>query len=96
MADVEKVIKGLECCRGNLDCSECPYEDIDKFDGKCEGYKQIHNDALELLKEQSQIVRCKDCKYQNWINLETGNVICRIGHGTNPSDWFCADGERAE
>ena len=55
--------------------------------------KFFKSSSIEEL-EQPQIVRCKDCKNQNWVNLETGNVICRIGHGTNPSDWYCADGER--
>ena len=47
------------------------------------------------LKEQPEIIRCKDCKHQNWVNAETGNIVCKIaGRGANPPDWFCADGER--
>ena len=41
-----------------------------------------------------QIVRCKDCKHQNWVNTETGCIVCKFGRGTNAPDWFCADGER--
>ena len=53
-------------------------------------------DLKHRFHEKTEIVRCKDCKNQNWINLETGNVICRIGHGTNPSDWYCADAWKRE
>lgn len=51
MADIEKVIKGLECCvaKGNLlNCKECPY-----YGKSCTD--KIHLDALELLKEQQQM-----------------------------------------
>lgn len=46
--------------------------------------------ALELLKGQQQIVRCKDCRY-----LNEDSEICVIGimHGYRDT-WFCADGER--
>ena len=40
------------------------------------------------------VVRCKDCKHQNWVNAETGCIVCKVGRGTNAPDWFCADGER--
>ena len=40
------------------------------------------------------LVRCKDCKHQNWVNAETGCIVCKFGRGTNAPDWFCADGER--
>lgn len=45
--DVEKIIKGLECC-SKTRCRECPYtfgEDIDCIDHIC-------FDALELIKSQ--------------------------------------------
>lgn len=51
-------------------------------------------DALELLKAQEAIVRCKDCKHRF-------NGCCydkksdRINFGVYVADdWFCADGER--
>jgi len=51
MADLEKVIKGLETCvnriPGKYDCNECPYE----IDGNlCE--INLTNDAITLLKER--------------------------------------------
>lgn len=65
--------------------------------GSCETERQIISHikyAMKFLKEQPDIVRCKDCKHQNWVNAETGNIVCKFGRGANPPDWFCADGER--
>jgi len=46
--------------------------------------------ALELLKEQPETVRCKDCKWYS----EKG--FCKHPNGgagnIRPADWFCADG----
>ena len=42
------------------------------------------------MKEQPQIVRCKDCKHH-------GKDTCSAGAGIAfppPDDWFCADGEK--
>ena len=54
MADIEKVIKGLESCIGHCALKECPY-----FDEKCETVgcngNQVMKDALELLKEQETL-----------------------------------------
>ena len=44
MADLDKVIKGLEHCMGDQPCEECPYEK------GCD--KELMGDALELLKAQ--------------------------------------------
>lgn len=47
-------------------------------------------DALELLKAQEAVARCKDCKY--WHD----SIRCQMyseGMETG-EDWFCADGER--
>ena len=58
--------------------------------------QQIASDALALLKEQPEIVRCKDCK--NWVG--NGADIDELpywlpckGEMRRP-DYFCADGER--
>ena len=44
----------------------------------------------ELLKEQPQIARCKDCKHFDRYNVE-----CKKNHNPKPpyNKWFCADGE---
>lgn len=56
-------------------------------------YKDIMgyiDDAVALLKEQPEIVRCKDCKY--WHD----SINCPLYSEGMLTDgnWFCADGER--
>lgn len=89
----DEVISGLEKCAAS-ECNEkCPYSSIN-----CGCRPRLMLDAMELLKEQPEIVRCQDCK--NWV-----------GNGTDPSklpywlpckglmrepDYFCADGKRRD
>lgn len=47
--------------------------------------------AIELLKEQKELVRCKDCKF--WYKDECCH-LCKITGDLHPANWFCADGER--
>ena len=58
MADIEKVIKGMESCIGHCAMKDCPYftESCEAFAG-CNG-NQIMADALELLKEQRKVIEC--------------------------------------
>lgn len=93
--DREKVIKGLELCKQDTNLcfleTECPYQ--------CE-YPicclKLMADALELLKEQEAVVRCKDCKYI--LSLSHVRQCCRnMSHWQEvDDDWFCAGGERKE
>ena len=55
-------------------------------------------EALELLKEQPDIVRCKDCKYYGYHNMTNvdGFCYCLKRHEYPHPDWFCADGERMD
>lgn len=46
-------------------------------------------DSLALLKEQPQIVRCKDCKH-----YKDGKCFYTMRRHGLKDDWFCADGER--
>ena len=69
MADIEKVIKGLEHCSttdGNCqwaDHAECPYIE----NCKAEKYSDLDRDALELLKElkaeneRKPVIVCPHC-----------------------------------
>ena len=57
MADIEKVIKGLECCLRESEhiddnpCKNCPYYDVDSgIGGRC--MEEKDKDVIELLKEQ--------------------------------------------
>lgn len=47
--------------------------------------------------EQSEIVRCKDCKFYSPMNRETKTGICNLTMHQNFGDnWFCAGAERRE
>lgn len=93
---LDKVIKGLECCKAkNIDhdydaCDRCPYNG--RKGG--EGCYILYADALTLLKEQPDIVMCKDCRHQDpdRFNNDSDRYVCRKGHGWKPDDRFCADG----
>ena len=51
MADIEKVIKGLNfCTKLYLGCKECPY--FGESDGKASCECKLKTDALAMLKEQ--------------------------------------------
>ena len=88
MADIEKVIKGLEHCGLMYSdspfnpCYECPYK------GKYDCAVILKREALELLKEQRKIVQCKDCKNRDECEIVDGCIADK--------DWFCADGERRQ
>ena len=77
MTDLEKVIKGFECCHvmvhdlgpDKTSCGICPYKDVQTEEqinlGGIECIAVLHDDALAMLKEQEAVVRCEDC--ENWI-----------------------------
>ena len=47
-------------------------------------------DVLNFLREQPEIVRCKDCKH-----YKDGTGMCALYHAHGCAEtWFCADGER--
>ena len=54
MADMEKVLNGLECCSNAMgeDCDNCPY----KVEYDVCGIDYLQRDAIELLKEQEAII----------------------------------------
>lgn len=82
-ANMEKVIKGLECCLKESDhlysnpCNGCPYEGQECVD-------RMKADALVLLKEQEAVeprridgkrnhsIKCGNCNY----DLLTGYMFC--------------------
>jgi hypothetical protein len=84
MPDIEKVIKDLEKYRDR----EFVKEGITIFDSDPRYRKMIINDAIVLLKEQQQIVRCKDCKH-----YKDGKCFYTMRRHGLEDDWFCADGE---
>ena len=100
MPDRERVINGLancprlpfDLCFGECQSCDCPYY------GEA-GIKKLHHDAVAMLEEQPQIVRCKDCIHRGKaekcvlaaISKEKDYPLFILD---NRGDWFCADGER--
>ena len=57
MTDIEKIIKGLECCKPymyhGMHCEECPYKKKSLAERKeCECVRELHKDIMILLKNQ--------------------------------------------
>lgn len=103
MDKLDKVIKALSICSKTGFCegnNGCPY--WKESDWHFDDCKQMAKDALELLKEQKQIVRCKDCKHR--FNGEHHDNCCEVlmekvkwtFEVTVDPDWFCADGEQKD
>ena len=93
MPDREKVIKSIKACANNpdQDCESCEYRS-----GALWCYNdQLIEDFLALLKDQPEIVRCRNCiKRKSDKCLLYWNEI--MDDETWNDDWFCADGERKE
>ena len=60
-------------------------------------------DALELLKEQQniidelqKIVKCRECKHFTDENDPFGYGMCEVHERRFSQFWFCADGEKRE
>ena len=68
MAELEKVIKGLECCTfilGKRKCNECPYQK-GLPDNGC---YQLQDDFHSLLKEQDELL-----KHEYWRGYNNGRA----------------------
>ena len=104
MADLEKVIRGLEVCKTapelKEECAGCPYDD-----GQDDCIARMAADALELLSDPDRVrvVRCSDCRFWEPENAEEGDSYGRCRNDYAPCqnqqtdmNWFCADGEREE
>ena len=94
MVDRTSVIKGLERYTADCVCTKCVYYNIFCVGKWCA-------DALKLLKEQPEVVRCKDCKYGTLFQNAHGEWMAECENPDSPwlerlityPDWFCADGE---
>ena len=53
-------------------------------------------DILQLLKEQKEIVRCKDCKNGGIDQSGIKGVWCPAHAEWHDNNWFCADGKHKE
>lgn len=77
----EKVIEDLNIAKNILNFPQMLNPEM------CIKIGRAINSAIDLLKEQKAIVRCKDCKYYD------ENGAC-MKDGFLTDDWFCTDGER--
>lgn len=87
MNDSEKIIKGLESQLDDLS----QYADSDEVLTLTQDQAK---DILSMLKEHTEIIRCKDCIYYDpeWVDEE-----CRLFRDfTTEPEWFCADGKRRD
>ena len=77
MTDVEKVVKGLECCASDLTCRNwCPYYK------ECMGNQlALLKDALALIKEQQEAIPVKriDGKRNHFIKCGNCNTDLMSG-----------------
>ena len=98
MNDREKVINHLMIIRTWNEVGKAyAYDEMDKEE-KAKTVKWI-DDALDLMKEQEEIVRCKDCIHRGKaekcvlaaISKEKNNPLFILD---NRGEWFCADGRR--
>ena len=103
MPDREKIIEGLECCAAlsGDECSKCPYGVECRDTDLPYGMPHLASDALALLKEQPDIVLCKDCKHHGEKYTHANGyeyVVCwRDGYGIHKlANGFCDCGERAK
>ena len=94
MIDKEKVLTGIKACADHTGalCRTCPY---DFRKESC--ISDMAEDALELLKEQPEIIHCKDC--ENWIpgKIDPDNFEaprCKRNVGIWVGDDFCSRAER--
>ena len=89
MADRRQVMYDIERCICHVpdacrDCSHYGHGEV----VLC--MEELLNDVLTLLKEQPEIVRCKDCTY---LNADTGICIVGIPHG-HKDTFYYAYGKR--
>ncbi len=101
MSDMETVLKGLECCR-KTSCESCPYNatDVKNSNPICL-INEMLSDVLALLKEQPEIVRCKDCKHRGdrhkcIIAFVAEKQKMLFSFYDDNGEWFCADGKRRD
>ena len=90
MADLNKVLKGLECCQNGFVCGEgCPYREV-CFNGEY-AFTHLAKDALELLKEKTEDAVKKASEgvmpMAYWIGGRCSNCECDAPSFLSGSDW---------
>lgn len=110
----EEIRMALNCCqdvhrsgRWSTGCSLCPlrnYENLKDISERCT--EKMLKEAEKEMREMTDVVRCKDCKFgdiciQNWNGVEYVECHAHDEEGYDPEpghplDWFCADGKRKD
>lgn len=81
--DREKVIKGLECCLGAIDCDIEPNEDC-PYNGMCLCAMALRFDILALIKEQ-------EAKTGHWVSVNDGEIVAIDNDGFPERACFCSE-----
>jgi len=100
MTDREKVTKGLRCCMNSTVedpfhmCQECPYNEVSVAVQDCRAL--LSAEALELLNNQQEVIRCKDCMhYEDYRNKNRCmNRKCIFFGYPHNAEFYCAFGVR--
>ena len=88
MNKTEKVLKGLENCKGETSCRFCPYYSSDMQ--RC-GSESLFNDAAELIKN-SEITTSKAVSYlkeTGWLKMYEEYILMkkRLGFTTEREEY---------
>lgn len=74
MADLDKVLKGLECCKNGFVCGEgCPYREV-CFNGEY-AFTHLAEDALELLKSQQAEIEHLEAEVEKAFISGQNNIL---------------------
>ena len=85
--DKEKVNEAFD------EAKELVWTDDDEYTvGYNNGLEAGKNIAIDLLKEQKELVRCADCRHAEVS--QSGLIKCRGIFRSR--EWYCADGERRD
>ena len=93
MEDRERIINDIGCCISHgLDaCKYC--SKYDPTDIKLDCMDRLFRDAMESLKEEPEIVRCKDCRKKD--KEECPMYVDYPCTNKPGDDWFCAEGAKS-
>lgn len=61
-------------------------------------HRESVNMAIAMLKEQPEVVRCKNCKNADILPWFDNVIICKKHNytGVRPEEFYCADGKMKE
>lgn len=95
MADRDSALRGLAEISEYMS-NKADIAAIGKGKEVFDSWYRAAEDALALLKEQPEIVRCKDCKHWGTNDCSMHNLWGNVWGDDEPTldEWFCPIGER--